>query len=106
LTKRKSSSPPTTRTRRIETAAAMYDDGTDNQYFEQKMRTITDGLQKRYSTLFTKMLTENAIALLDFIINVNTEINLSEKHKMNMMDVLYSLSNHFQNNSKCSLGHG
>jgi integrase len=81
----------------IETAAAMYE-GTDNQYLnEQKVRTITSGLQKRYSRVFTKLPRQNAIALADFIISANTEINLSDKHKMNIIDVLNSLSNHFEN---------
>jgi hypothetical protein len=88
----------TVRTRTgIETAATMYD-STDSQYLnEQKLKTITSGLQKRYSRLFIKMLRHNAIALADFIASVNIEINLSEKHKTNMIEVLNSLSNHFEN---------
>jgi integrase/recombinase XerD len=81
---------------RVEAAAAIYD-STDNQYLnEQKLRTITSGLQNRYSIVFTKMLRQNAIALADFLSNASTEINLSDKHKMNIIDVLNSLSNRFE----------
>jgi hypothetical protein len=83
----------TVRTRTgIERTAAMY----DNQY-EQNLQNIISGLQKRYSRLFTDMPKVNAIAIADFITNLNTEINLSERHKMNMIEVLNSLSNHFKN---------
>ena len=80
-----------TRTR-IETTAAIYDRPYNQSLNEQKLQTITGGLQRRYSRLFTEILRENAIALADFRTSVNTEINLSEKHKMNMIEVVNSLS--------------
>jgi hypothetical protein len=42
------------------------------------------------------MLRQNAIALADFLSNTSTEINLSDKHKMNIIDVLNSLPNRFE----------
>jgi hypothetical protein len=87
----------TVKTRPRVEAAAVISDSTDNQYLnELKIGTITSGLQKRYSRVFTKMLRQNAIALADFITSANTEINLSDRHKMNIIDVLNSLSNHFE----------
>jgi integrase len=72
--------------------------GINDQYlYEQKFRTITVGLQERYSRIFTKMLKQNAIALVDFITNLNTEINLSENHKINFIEVMNALSNYYDN---------
>jgi hypothetical protein len=59
--------------------------------------TISEGLQERYSRIFTNMLKQNAIALIDFITNLNTEINLSENHKINFIEVMNALSNYYDN---------
>jgi hypothetical protein len=53
-------------------------------FYEHKLRTVSKGLQERYSRIFTNMLKQNAIALVDFITYLNTEINLSQNHKITL----------------------
>jgi hypothetical protein len=43
------------------------------------------------------MLKQNAMVLVDFITNLNTEINLSENHKVNFIEVINGLSNFYDN---------
>jgi hypothetical protein len=80
-----------------ETSGFLSYDIDDQHLFEQKLTTITQGLQRRYSGIFTKMLRENAIAITDFITNLNTEINLSINHKVNFIEVLNALSGFHKN---------
>jgi integrase len=84
-------------TGRTEITGSIYYDGNDNYLTEQKFRAISGGLQKRYSAVLNEMLKQNATAIANFIINMNTEINLSENHKINFIEVLNSLSKFYGN---------
>ena len=59
--------------KKTETAGPVYYDIKDHYLAEQKFTTITEGLCKRYHGLFIKMLRENAIAIADFITNMNRD---------------------------------
>jgi len=66
--------------------------------FDQKIRLATEGLEPRFNNLLAnKILRQNAIAISEFIINTNTEINPSNHHKMNIINVLDRLSNFYDN---------
>jgi hypothetical protein len=43
------------------------------------------------------MYQENAIAIVDFVLNINIEINLSDNHKRNYINVLTQLSKFYHN---------
>ena len=77
--------------KKTETSGFLSYDIDDQHLLEQKFRTITEGLQRRYSNIFIQMLRENAIATADFITSLNTEINLSVNHKLNFIEVLNAI---------------
>jgi hypothetical protein len=58
---------------------------------------VIEGLQQRYRNLLTKMLKQNALAIADFMIDMNTEINSSDNHKMNIVDTLDGVSDFYDN---------
>jgi hypothetical protein len=58
---------------------------------------VIEGLQQRYGNLLTKMLKQNALAIADFMIDMNTEINSSDNHKMNIIDALDRVSDFYDN---------
>jgi hypothetical protein len=60
--------------------------------FERKIQTATDGLQQHYPNLLFRMLKQNALAVADFIISMNSEINPSNNHRMNCIEVIGQLS--------------
>lgn len=81
--------------KKMKTAAEIYlqkSDSNDDFLFERKIQTVTDGLQQHYTNLLAKMLKENALAVADFIISMNTEINPSSNHRMNCIEVIGQLS--------------
>ncbi len=64
----------------MKTAAEIYLQKTGDNgdfLFERKIQTATDGLQQHYSNVLFKMLKENALAVVDFITSMNSEINPS-----------------------------
>jgi len=67
------------------------DIGNDITYedssLERKIRVVTEGLSHQYSDrLYNKTQKENAMAIIDFILSLKTEINLSSHHiKNNIM---------------------
>jgi hypothetical protein len=69
----------------------------DDYLFERKIHIATDGLPQYYTTLLVKTLKQNALAIGDFIINMNTEINPSSNHKMNCIAVIGQLSKFYDN---------
>jgi hypothetical protein len=61
--------------------------------FERKIKLATEGLFERYFKLLSKLQPkQNAIAIADFIISLNTEINPSTNHKMAIIEALQMLS--------------
>lgn len=65
--------------------------------FERKIKLATEGLFKRYFKLLSKLQPkQNAIAIADFIISLNTEINPSTNHKMAAIEALQMLSKRHQ----------
>jgi hypothetical protein len=66
---------------------------------ERKINLATDGLQQRYSNLLIRVSEENALVVADFILKMNTEINLSDSHRINILNILSTLS-HFYDNKK------
>jgi hypothetical protein len=81
--------------KKLKTAAEIYLQKTGDNgdfLFERKIQTATDGLQQHYTNLLFKMLKQNAIAVADFIISMNSEINPSRNHRMNCIEVIGQLS--------------
>jgi hypothetical protein len=76
-----------------------YNNNNYSSPFDRKIGLITEGLQPRFSKVLSRMLKENSLAIVDFIINMNTEINPSNSHKRNIIEALSALSN-FHNDKK------
>ena len=80
--------------------AAKYDNQRycyKDPYSERKINLITEGLEPRYANSLGNLSKENAIAIVDFILNTKIEINLSENHKRNYISVLTQLSKFYHN---------
>jgi hypothetical protein len=57
----------------------------DSYSEEGKVNLITERLEPRYANVLRNISKENALAILDFILNIKIEINLSDNHKRNYM---------------------
>jgi integrase/recombinase XerD len=66
---------------------------------ERKVSLITEGLERNYADRLYKIPRENAMAIIDFILSMKTEINLSANHIKNNIMALTLLSQ-FHNNKK------
>jgi integrase/recombinase XerD len=81
----------------IITTSAKYD-SRERYYYgdsysqEIKIDRITEGLEPLYGKALENILKENALAIADFILNINIEINLSDNYKRNYIRVLTQLS--------------
>src|SRR5215208_8366836 len=64
---------------------------------KRKINLITEGLEPRYANSLGNLSKENAIAIVDFILNTKIEINLSENHKRNYISLLTQLSKFYHN---------
>ncbi len=86
----------------ITTANAKYDNRRYSRYGdsyseERKINLITEGLEPRFTNLLGNVSKENAIAIVEFILNTITEVNLSDNHKRNYINVLTQLSKFYHN---------
>jgi integrase len=80
--------------------AAKYDNKRycyEDPYSERKINLITEGLEPLYANALGNLSKENAIAIIDFILNTKTEINLSDNHKRNYISLLTQLSKFYHN---------
>jgi hypothetical protein len=66
---------------------------------ERQVELITEGLPPAYADRLYKIPRHNALDIIDFILSLRTEINLSNHHIMNNIMALTSLSN-YHNNKK------
>ena len=64
----------------------------EDPYSERKINLITEGLEPRYANALENLSKENAITIVNFILNTITEINLSDNHKRNYISLLSQLS--------------
>jgi len=69
----------------------------EDPYYERKINLITEGLEPLYANTLGNLSKENAIAIIDFILNTKTEINLSDNHKRNYISLLTQLSKFYHN---------
>ena len=69
----------------------------DSYSQERKVNLITEGLEPLYAKALGNISKENALAIADFILNINIEINLSDNHKRNYIRVLAQLSKFYHN---------
>lgn len=60
--------------------------------FERKVSLITEGLTSSYANRLYKIPRDNAMAIIDFIMSMKTEINLSANHIKNNIMALTLLS--------------
>jgi integrase/recombinase XerD len=86
----------------IITTSAKYDNRRYHYYGdsysqERKIDLITEGLEPLYAKALGNILKENALAIADFILNINIEINLSDNYKRNYIRVLAQLSKFYHN---------
>jgi hypothetical protein len=67
--------------------------------FERKIKLVTEGLFELYFKLLSSMSPPiNALAIANFIISLNTEINPTANHRMAAIEALQMLSRHHNNN--------
>jgi hypothetical protein len=81
-------------------ADARYDNDRyryEDLYYERKINLITEGLEPLYAKALESIPNENALAIVDFIFNTKTEVNLSDNHKRNYISVLAKLSKFYHN---------
>jgi hypothetical protein len=67
--------------------------------FDMQIDLITKGLPPAYADRLCNIPRDNALAIIDFILSLRTEINLSNHHIMNNIMALTSLSK-YHNNKK------
>ena len=60
----------------------------DSYSQERKIDLITEGLEPLYAKALGNISKENALAIVDFLLNINIEINLSDNHKRNYINIL------------------
>jgi hypothetical protein len=80
--------------------AARYDNERycyEDSYSERRITLLTEGLEPRYTNALGNISKENALAIVDFILNIKIEINLSDNHKRNYISVLTQLSKFYHN---------
>jgi hypothetical protein len=58
---------------------------------------MTEGLERRYANILGNISKENALAIVDFILNTKIEINLSDNHRRNYISLLFQLSKFYHN---------
>jgi site-specific recombinase XerD len=73
-------------------------DNTDSS-LERKISLITEGLSPQFADRLCKIRRDNSAAIVDFVLSMKTEINLSYNHIKNNIVVLTLLSQ-FHNNEK------
>ena len=66
---------------------------------ERQINLITEGLPPAYADRLYRISRDNALSIIDFILSMKIEINLSIHHIMNNITALRLLSN-FHNNKK------
>jgi hypothetical protein len=86
----------------IITASTKYDNRgyyryTDSYSQERKVNLITEGLEPLYTKGLVNISNDNAQAVIDFILNTKIEVNLSDNHKRNYINVLIKLSKFYHN---------
>ena len=91
-----------TTTKNTIVANAAYDNNIrycygDSYSQERKINLIIEGLEPRYTKALENISKENALAIVEFILNTITEINLSDNHKRNYINVLTQLSKFYHN---------
>jgi integrase/recombinase XerD len=84
------------------TASTKYDNRgyyryTDSYSQERKVNLITEGLEPLYTKGLVNISNDNAQAVIDFILNTKIEVNLSDNHKRNYINVLIKLSKFYHN---------
>jgi len=72
-------------------------DSRVDSMLERQVELITQGLPPAYADRLYKILQDNALSIIDFILSLRTEINLSNHHLMNNIMALTSLSNYYNN---------
>lgn len=70
----------------------------DSPLFDQKIESVTKGLEPCYRKALQKISKSNASIIVDYIISMQTEINLSDHYKKHIIMLLCKFSQH--NNDK------
>ena len=84
----------------ITSNAAKYDNQRycyEDPYSERRINLITEGLEPLYAKALENIPNENTLAIVDFVLNTKTEVNLSDNHKRNYISVLAKLSKFYHN---------
>jgi len=56
--------------------------------FERKLENATEGLTREYHNQFNKLSKEDALALVDYIISLKTEVNPSDNYRKSVIKII------------------
>ena len=69
-------------------ATAFVVDSSDNDDYNKEVKLVTEGLQSYHAALLKKQSKQNALAIVDYLLALNTEINPSLAYKSNQLRTL------------------
>ena len=83
------------------TAATAEHQQTNNSslFLDRKNRRVTAGLRRGYSRLLYNISDENAQFILDYILVMKTEVNLSHSYRKDLLNLLTMFSKYTNNKS-------
>jgi hypothetical protein len=61
-------------------------------YFDRKIEAATAGLPREYSKLLYRISNDNAVKIVDYILSLKTEINLSDNYRKDLIKLLSKFS--------------
>jgi integrase len=68
-------------------------------FLDRKIDEVTAGLRRGYSRLLYSISAENALCILDYILVMKTEVNLSRNYKKDLINLLARFSSYTNNKS-------
>jgi integrase len=78
---------------------SIFDKDKDNDRIHKKIEEITAGLTNSWTKRLLSVSEEIADAIVDYILVMKSEVNLSNSYKRDVIDILTNLSKHSNNNN-------
>jgi integrase len=80
--------PTATSSTTISATAFVVDSSDNDDDYNKKVKLVTEGLQSYHAALLKKQSKQNALAIVDYLLALNTEINPSLAYKSNQLRTL------------------
>jgi hypothetical protein len=98
ITEKSTSAKENMKTRNV-LAKSKHDDTQNlDAVFDMRVDTVTEGMIPYYTKTLKKLPYENAQAIVNFVMALNTEINPSKNYRTSIVNVLCRLSNYKEKN--------